>query len=132
MNKKIRAIIKLYSYFSKDADSSEKIKAICNLTQAITAEMQKRAIGIPCNKLRNKDKRRRRINITDDDVWLSTEGGEHFLLGEGGEIKAGFGGKFTGQKPGQIWGGAKHRLKTQRQSVKMSQRKLSRSKQPLL
>jgi len=43
----------------------------------------------------------------DEDVWRSTEEGEHFLLGEGGEIKAGFGGKFTGKKPSEVWGEGK-------------------------
>ena len=44
---------------------------------------------------------------SDEDVWRSTEEGEHFLLGEGGEIKAGFGGKFTGKKPSEVWGEGK-------------------------
>jgi phage-related protein (TIGR01555 family) len=36
--------------------------------------------------------------VNDKDIWLSTENGEHFKLGEGGKIKAGLGGKFTGEK----------------------------------
>ena len=56
---------------------------------------------------------------TDDDQWRSTDKGEHFLLGEGGEIKAGFGGKFTGKKPGEAFGKedknnqGKHKTKTE-------------------
>jgi len=44
---------------------------------------------------------------TDEDKWLSTEEGNHFMIGEGGEIKVGFGGKFTGKKLSEIFGKAK-------------------------
>jgi hypothetical protein len=38
-------------------------------------------------------------SIQDEkETWLSTEEGDHFKVGEGGEIKAGFGGKFNGEK----------------------------------
>ena len=36
------------------------------------------------------------------DKWLTVENGEHVLLGEGGEIKAGLGGKFTGKKMSDV------------------------------
>lgn len=39
----------------------------------------------------------------DEDKWLTAKNGEHFLLGEGGEIKAGMGGKFTGKKPNEAF-----------------------------
>lgn len=38
----------------------------------------------------------------DSDKWITTEKGSHILLGEGGEIKAGMGGKFNGQKIGEV------------------------------
>ncbi|GHV35082.1 hypothetical protein FACS1894187_07020 [Synergistales bacterium] len=34
----------------------------------------------------------------DDEVWITTKNGSHVLLGEGGEVKAGMGGKFNGEK----------------------------------
>lgn len=37
-----------------------------------------------------------------DDDWITTERGSHVLLGEGGEIKAGMGGKFNGKKMGEV------------------------------
>jgi hypothetical protein len=52
------------------------------------------------------------IKNKDEDIWLSTEEGSHFLLGESGKIKAGFGGKFTGKKPGEVWGGGKQQSET--------------------
>ena len=53
------------------------------------------------------------------EKWSSTEDGEHFLLGKGGEIKAGFGGKFAGKTPGQAWGKGKQE-KDQPDSVQTS------------
>ncbi|GHV49940.1 hypothetical protein FACS1894216_01240 [Synergistales bacterium] len=41
-------------------------------------------------------------SVGDEDHWISTETGSHILLGEGGEIKAGMGGKFNGQKIGEV------------------------------
>ena len=52
-----------------------------------------------------------RINVgkltstrSDKDEWLSTESGSHFKLSDNGKIKAGFGGKFTGQNPSEAFG----------------------------
>ena len=38
----------------------------------------------------------------DEDRWITVENGEHVLLGEGGEIKGGMGGKYTGKKIGEL------------------------------
>ena len=40
----------------------------------------------------------------DEDVWRTTENGSKILIGEGGEIKGGLGGKFTGQKASEAFG----------------------------
>jgi hypothetical protein len=41
----------------------------------------------------------------DEDKWITLpKSGEHVLLGEGGEVKAGMGGKFTGKTISQVKG----------------------------
>jgi len=43
-------------------------------------------------------------NDEKEENWITVENGEHVLLGEGGEIKAGLGGKFADMKPSEAWG----------------------------
>ena len=49
-------------------------------------------------------------SIANDDQWITVHGngpdvkGSHVLLGEGGEVKAGLGGKFTGKHISQVKG----------------------------
>ena len=45
------------------------------------------------------------LRTIDEDRWITVENGEHVLLGEGGEIKGGMGGKFDGKKMGELRGG---------------------------
>jgi hypothetical protein len=40
--------------------------------------------------------------VQDEDRWISTEKSSHVLLGEGGEVKAGMGGRFNGKKIGSL------------------------------
>ena len=37
------------------------------------------------------------LGDAENEKWITTEQGSHVLLGPGGEIKGGLGGKFTGQ-----------------------------------
>jgi hypothetical protein len=47
----------------------------------------------------------------DEDQWITVESGQHVLLGEGGEIKAGMGGKFTGKKMSEVVKGEKNQFR---------------------
>jgi len=45
------------------------------------------------------------MDANDEERWVTLGNGSRVLLGEGGVIKAGLGGKFTGQKIGEAFGG---------------------------
>ena len=49
-----------------------------------------------------------------DDRWITTENGSRVLLGDDGEIKAGMGGKFNGQKIGEL---GKHNPSSSKQAA---------------
>lgn len=58
----------------------------------------------------------------DEDEWITVKGA-HVLIGEGGEVKAGMGGKFTGQKMAEIrksFIGPKTPTKEQKESAQKS------------
>lgn len=64
---------------------NERCKLLRKVLQAVVADLQKKGY------------------IGDADKWITLpKSGEHVKLGENGEVKAGMGGKFTGQKINEV------------------------------
>ena len=89
-----KAIVKANRYlWANDPDSAQRV-------QSETLKMQK--------AVKPKQGLLQRIfgkkEVEDEDVWRSTEEGNHFKFdNETGEVKAGFGGKHNGKKLGTSW-----------------------------
>ena len=89
----ISAATRLYLILANHMESKDAAEVVINFTLSLYGTKIAKKRVLPYNP-----------SVNDEDVWLTAENGQHFLLGEGGEIKAGFGGKFTGKKPSEAFG----------------------------
>ena len=70
-------------------------------------KLQEDALNAERSLLENDGENGNIVNVNTDEKdenWITVENGEHVLLGEGGEIKAGLGGKFADMNPSEAWG----------------------------